>query len=348
MQPEPKFDGKPVLVTGATGLLGSHIAEKLRGLDAPVRVLCRRGSDRRLLERIEAEVFPGDVTDAASLEPACDGVGTVFHAAAKVDDWGAWAPYARVTVGGTHNMVEAAARAGVNRFVHISSSSVYGHVLGRDAVIDESTPLGTNLPRSCHYGRAKIEAEKIVRRACDDGRLATTILRPCWLYGPRDRASLPRLIEAIRRKRLKIIGDGENRMNVVHAANAADAAVLAAAGDRAVGEIYNVSYDGDLTQRQYFKLIAQGMGEAKITAKVPYRVAYAAALLLESVCRILRTKRPPYVTRHGVFLLGRRCFYECEKIKRELGWTPRISYEEGVPAAVRAVLKRNEESHGQT
>lgn len=340
MTAESKNDGAVALVTGATGLLGSHIVEQLRLRSRPVRALCRHGSDTSFLESLGAEIVVGDVTDAASLRRACAGAGRVYHAVARVADWGPWEAFERVTIGGTRNMLEAAHDARVERFVHISSSSVYGHVSAGAETIDESSPLGVHLPKSCCYARSKIEAEKLVRQAHDQGRVAATMIRPCWLYGPRDRASMPRLVDAIRRRRLRLIGRGDNRMNIVHAANAAEAVILAGQSERAIGEVYNCSYDGILTQRQYFNMIAKALGEPEITAKVPYVVAHTAAHLLESVCRVLHTKRPPFVTRHSIYLMGRRCFYECEKIKDHLGWSPRISYEEGIPSAVQDAVQR--------
>ena len=340
MTVESKNDGAVALVTGATGLLGSHIVEQLRLRDRPIRALCRLGSDTAFLKSIGAEIVVGDVTDGASLRRACTGAGRVYHAVARVDDWGPWEAFERVTIGGTRNMLDAAHDAGVERFVHISSSSVYGHVSAGAETIDESSPLGVHLPKSCCYARSKIEAEKLVRRAHDEGLMAATIIRPCWLYGPRDRASMPRLVDAIYRRRLRLIGRGDNRMNIVHAANVADAAILAGQSERAIGEVYNCSYDGVLTQRQYFNMIAKALGEPEITTKVPYVIAHTAAHLLESVCRVLHTKRPPFVTRHSIYLMGRRCFYECQKIKDHLGWSPCISYEEGIPAAVKDAVQR--------
>ncbi|MBI4719203.1 MAG: NAD-dependent epimerase/dehydratase family protein [Planctomycetes bacterium] len=326
------------LVTGGTGLLGSHIAEQLRAGGVTVRAVCRSGADVSFLRSIGVQVVPGDLTDPEDLRRACDGVDTVYHAAARVGDWGPWADFVRVSIDGTRHLLTAAAEARVRRFLHISSISVYGYVNGEGKVFDETAPLGVNLYRWAYYTRAKVEAERMAWQMHAGGRLPVTVIRPSWLYGPRDRATLPRLIESLRLRKLKLIGDGANRLNVVHAGNVAEASILAAQSDRAAGEAYNCSHDGVLTQREYFRLIAQTLGEPEVTASVPYGVARTAAFVLECFGHLFRTRRPPLVTRYAVWLMGRRCFFECRKIKDHLGWSSRVSYAEGIPAAVRDVL----------
>jgi len=334
----------PALVTGATGLLGSHIAEQLRNCGLAVKALCRPGSDTAFLTGIGVEIIPGDLADSASIASACDGVDTVYHAAAKVGDWGPWEDFVQVSIDGTRHILDEAARAHVRRFLYISSISAYGHVNGKGLVLDESAPLGRDLTRWSYYSRAKLEAEKLVWQAHERGQVAVTVIRPSWLYGERDRATLARLIKAIRLRKLKLVGDGENRLNVVHAANVAEAAILAAGSERAAGEVYNCCHDGYLTQRQYFNLVAKTLGEPEVTQSVPYRVAKSAAFVFECFGHLLRTKNPPLVTRYSVWLMGRQCFFECRKIKEQLGWSSTIEYEDGIPAAVRDCVQRMKSS----
>jgi len=257
------------LVTGATGLLGSHIAEQLHRRGRPVRALCRPGSDTTFLPTINADIVTGDITDPHAVGQACEGVDTVYHAAARVGDWGPWSDFVSATVDATQHLIDAASKHGVGRFLHISSISVYGHVDGEGLIFDESAPLGTNVHRWSYYTRAKVEAERLVWRAHKAGLVSASIIRPSWLYGPRDRATLPRLIDSLRSRKLKIIGDGTNRLNVVHAANVAEAAILAADSPRASGEAYNCCHDGVLTQRQYFDLIADALHVPRVTKSVP-------------------------------------------------------------------------------
>ncbi len=325
------------LVTGGTGLLGSHIVEQLVERDRPVRALVRPGSDVRWLRSHGAELIEGDLSDPASLARACEGVTCVYHAAARVGDWGPWREFVEITIDGSRNLFDAAERAGAPRLIHISSISVYGHVNQKGLVVDETqTQLGINVHKWSYYTRAKVAVEEdLWRRHRNGGPVGFTVIRPSWLYGPRDRATIARLVTMIRAGKAKLLGSGDNRLNVVHAGNVAEACILAADDPNAVGEAYNCCNDGVLTQRQYFDLIAGAIGAPPVTRRVPFKVAYSAAFLMECFGHLFRTKKPPLVTRYVVWLMGRDTFFSAEKARRELGWKSTIGYEEGVPATIR-------------
>jgi len=320
------------LVTGASGLLGSHIVEQLRLRDRPVRVLVRPGSDISWLKSQDVEFVEGDLSENGSLKRACEGVKTVYHAAARVGDWGPWADFVRVTIEGTRNLAAAAGQC--ERFVHISSISSYGHPDGEGLVLDESAPLGTNLHKWSYYSRAKVEAERDLWAMHEANKLKLTVIRPSWLYGPRDRATILRLARLLREGKVKILGDGENCLNVVYAGNVAEAAILAADSDQAVGQAYNCCNDGAMKQKQWQSLLAAELGAPAVTKHVPYKVAYNVAFVLECIGHLFKLKKPPMVTRYAVWLMGRRCFFSAEKARQELGWTSTVSYEEGVKKTI--------------
>lgn len=326
------------LVTGATGLLGSHLAEQLVRRGKRVRALVRPTSDTSFLRSLGVELCEGDVTDADALKRACQGVTVVYHSAARVGDWGPWHEFVEITIEATRKLVEAATRAKVKRFLHISSISAYGHVNGKGLVLDESAPLGRELKRWSYYSRAKVAAEELVWAAHRRGDLSVTVIRPSWLYGPRDRATIGRVCDSIRKKKIKLIGDGSNRLNVVHAGNVAEAAITAAELPEAAGEAFNCSNDGVITQKQYFDAIAAALGEPPVTRSVPYRVAHSVGFILEVIGHTFRVKKQPLVTRYSVWLIGRHSFFECNKARRVLGWQPAVTYEEGIPEAVRSYL----------
>jgi len=328
------------LVTGGTGLLGSHIVEQLRLKDQPVRVLARASSDTSWLETQDVELTTGDLADAESLRTACKGVTCIYHAAARVGDWGPWPEFEEYTINGTRRLVDAAIEAGVPRFIHVSSVSAYGHGNDHGRILDERDPLGEDLYRWAYYSRAKVAAEEIVWQAHREGKIAVTVIRPSWIYGIRDRMTIARQIDAIRTGKIKIIGDGKNRLNVVNAASVATGAILAAESEKAVGEAYNCSEDGVLTLQGYYDAIADALGKPRPTKHIPYGVAYALAFVLECWGHLIRKKAPPLVTRYSVWLMGRRCFFSADKARRELGWTPAVSYEEGIPMTVKWYLEQ--------
>lgn len=325
------------LVTGATGLLGSHIVEQLRKRGMPVRALVRANSDRTWLASQGVEFAEGDVTDAASLARACRGCDVVYHSAARVGDWGPWEDFQRITIDGTRNAIEAAVKAGVRRFVHISSISTYGYHT-KEGTIDETYDLGYKLYRWAYYSRSKVEAERIVWEAQQQKRIEVTVIRPAWIYGERDRATVARLVNMFRNGQAKILGRGDNRLNVVYAGNIAECAITAAHLPKAVGEAYNCSNDGVITQQQYFDLIAKSLGLPPVRRNVSYGLAYFVGFMLEVLGHMFQSKKPPMVTRYAVWLMGRRSYFSADKARRELNWQPTITYEVGVPRTIQWYL----------
>jgi nucleoside-diphosphate-sugar epimerase len=333
------------LVTGATGLLGSHIVEQLRLRNRPVRVLVRRGSDIKWLSTQGVEFVEGDLSDKAALQKACQGVKVVYHSAARVGDWGPWEDFVRITIDGTRNLAEAASAAKCDRFLHISSISSYGHPNGEGIVLDETAPLGTDLHKWSYYSRAKVHAEHLLWDMHKAGKIKLTVIRPSWLYGPRDRATIFRLARMLRKGQAKILGDGENRLNVVYAGNVAEAAILACDTEAAIGQAYNCCSDGEMRQEQWMNMLAAALGAPPVTKHVPYKLAYNAAFLMECFGHLFRTTKPPMVTRYAVWLMGRRVYFSAEKARKQLGWKSTVSYEEGVKKTI--AWLREQEAAGQ-
>lgn len=149
---------------------------------------------------------------------------------------------------------------------------------------------------------------------------------------------MPRMIRAIRAGKAKIIGDGANRLNLTYAGNEAEGCILAATNERAVGQTYNLSNDGEITLGEYFNKIAAALGAKPVARHVPYKVAYGGAFLMELFGHALGRKSPPLVTRYAVWLMGRRCYFSCEKARRELGWQPTVGYDEGIRQTVKWCL----------
>ncbi len=249
----------------------------------------------------------------------------VFHCAAKVGDWGSWKEFQIGGLDATRTLAEAAARAGVERFVHISSTSAYGHPPDQTAPIDETAPLGQNIWLLDHYTRSKIECERLLWDMAGSGRLRLTIIRPSWLFGERDRTTIPRLIQEFRWHRVSIVGKGDNPLSAVYAGVVADAALPAALDPNSVGEAYNITSHGRITQREFLDMLADALGVPRVTWHYPFWYAFYGGLSLELRERLLRRKKPPRVTRYGVWLLGRYLEYSTQKARTKLGWTPALT-----------------------
>jgi nucleoside-diphosphate-sugar epimerase len=314
------------VVTGATGLLGSHVAEQLRQRGERVRALVRGSSDTTFLRSLGVELVEGDLENAAALPRAVDGADVVYHCAARVGDWGSWPLFQRAVIEATGNLLVASQAAEVGRFLHVSSINVYGHLPPRAGRIAEDEPLGQNLWLWDYYCRAKIEAEGLVRAY----PRPWTIVRPSWMYGPRDRNSLPRVVTAIRRGRARVVGDGSNRLNIVYAPDVADGVLRAAAQPGAVGRAYNLSSEGDVTQREFLDALTKQLGLPRVVRRVSYPQAFAFGLFVEALGRVLRWDRPPPITRYAVALIGRTTSFSIERARQELGWSPRTHPLEGL------------------
>jgi len=321
------------LVTGATGLLGSHIAEQLVAAGKQVRALVRVTSDTRFLQSIGVECISGNLHDQASVDRAMKEVQVVYHAAAKVGDWGTKSEFQQDTVEGTRNIALACKRFGVERLIHVSSTSAYGHPPPSESPIDESWPLGERFWIWDDYTRAKVTAEHILEEMQKDGLLVTTI-RPGWLYGPRDRLTIKRIRDSLRQGRVRIIGPGNNRMNTVYAGSVAHACLLAAKHSCVAGQAYNITNDGTITQEGWFDLWAKALDLPSPTKHISYRAAFTGGFCLEAIYRVIKSKKPPYITRYAAWLLGRPTVYSTAKAERELGWKPVVTYQEGVRRAV--------------
>src|SRR3990170_313861 len=189
------------LVTGATGFIGGHIVDSLLAAGHQVRGLARNTEKAARLRDLGVEATMGDLTDIASLRAAARGVDTVFHAAAKVTDWGPWPEFEAATVLGTEQALQAAVDAGVRRFLHVSTVGVYDDraLVSAGGRAGEDTPLTTGADGSWgFYAKSKMLAEKAAFRYHNEGKLIVSAIRPAWVYGPRDESIFPRLVQFLK------------------------------------------------------------------------------------------------------------------------------------------------------
>ncbi len=332
-------DGPIHLVTGATGLLGSHITERLVARGNRVRALVRPTSDTRFLQGLGVELVEGDLTDPLSCRRAMSGVAVVYHSAAKVGDWGSWPEFQTGCLDATETLARAAAERRVERFVHISSTSAYGHPEEGGPPVDETAPLGQNLwPIWDYYTRSKVDCERILWRMAETECLRLSVIRPSWLYGERDRTTTARIVRRIKAGKVPLIGRGENPLSAIYAGNVADAALLAASDSGSVGEAYNVTSMGPITQREFFDLFADACGAPRPHRHVPYGVTFAVATGIEAAYRLIRRRRPPVITRYATWLMGRDLSYSTAKAETRLGWRPAVGYRESIERTVRWYL----------
>ena len=320
------------LVTGATGFIGSHVVDRLLEGDDTVRALVRPSSDVSYLRERSVELVSGDITDPASLPAAVAGVDVVYHTAAMVSDWGPWRDFEAVTIEGTRNVLEAAAGAGVPRFLHVSTDGVYAHrYLGKR--ITEETPLETRFAGWDYYRRSKVAAERLAWRYHTDGRLTVTVVRPGVVLGERDRATQPGVVAYLRSKGATYLGNGHNRLPYVYAGDVAALCRLAATEEKAAGQAYNAVSQETVTQRELFAAAAEEAGLEPPRRGVPLTLAYGAALAMEVVNVLGGRRTRPSLTRMAVTMVGGDYLEDAGKGERELRWRAETPMREAVRRA---------------
>jgi nucleoside-diphosphate-sugar epimerase len=323
------------LVTGATGLVGHHVVERLRRDGWTVRAFVRDGARAGALSRAGVELATGDTLEPSGFARAARGCDVVFHTAAAVTPSGGWDAFKRPNIDGTRNAIAAAAAAKA-RLVHVSSVAVYGgteRYRGGGQRTDEDAPL-SELPERAFYARSKRESEALVMEAHAAGRLWATAVRPSVIYGTHDRQFVPRLARLLRRGIVPLVGRGRSTLAVVHAANVADGMVRAATTTSAGGRAYNLANDFDVTVAQFFRLGCSGLGVRMRAVPVPYVLA-RAGLGAFALIAPLFASRFSAVGSASLDFISRDNPFSSERARRELGWQPSVRPEEGVPEAFR-------------
>lgn len=312
----------PVLITGGTGFVGSHLVDRLLECGAEVRLIVRRTSSRPYLPASGVELFYGDLAAGTGLKEALQGVGTVFHLAG-VTKASSIAEYYRGNVGGAENLLRACEQtAGPPcRFIHVSSLAAIGPSPD-GALLDEDAE-----PRPLtHYGKSKLAAERAVRAS----RLASAavILRPPVVYGPRD----PDVFQVLRRISQGLmprIGRRESYFSFLYVKDLAEALLAAACSPRAPGRTYFVANPEPVSWTEFAATAAGILGCKVRTVPVPVIVAYAAGWCAEIASRF--RGQPGILSREKV--LEARCRYwtcDTRKAREELGFCARRSLAEGL------------------
>lgn len=314
------------LVTGGGGFLGGAI----------VRALVRRGEAVRTfsrgrypeLEALGVEQLRGDLTDAAAVERACDGVEAVFHTAAKPGVWGTREAYFAPNVTGTRNVVRACLRCGVSRLIHTSSPSVVFDGTDMEGV-DESAPYPEVY--HAHYPHTKALAEQAVLAAVREG-LRAVILRPHLIWGPGDPHLVPRILA--RARRLRIVGNGKNRVDTIYIDNAAHAHLLAdqALRDRPElsGRIYFISQDDPIPLWEMVNAILEAGGKPPVRGRISREWAARIGASLERLYRAFRIPKEPPMTRFVAEELACAHWFDIRAAKQDLGYRPFVSTAEGL------------------
>lgn len=311
-----------VLITGATGLVGSALARKLVAEGTAVRALVRSGSPRFHLDGLDLEFVEGDMRDARSVRAAMAGIRHVFHVAA---DYRLWARdpneiYA-ANVDGTRTIMQEAQRLGAERIVYTSSVATI-------ALREDGTPADESIGLSVEegigaYKRSKIAAERLVEAMVAERGLPAVIVNPSTPIGPRDVKPTPTGRLILEAAKGHMPGYVDTGLNVVHVADVADGELLAAEKGR-IGERYILGGE-NLSLAEILGEVARAVGRRPPRLKVPYPLAFSAAAFGTAMARV--TGREPFTTLDGVRMSRKKMYFSSAKAERELGYKPRPARE---------------------
>jgi nucleoside-diphosphate-sugar epimerase len=318
---------RTAFVTGGSGFIGQALVRRLASEGWNVRALARSDSSAAKVAEAGAEAVRGDLDNVESMRAGSEGCEVAFHSAAKLGGWGERDEFVRGNVAGTVNALVACGAAGVRRFVHVGTEAA---LLAGEPLVnaDETWPLRPDSPT--HYPATKAMAEQRVRRAAGNG-FETVVIRPRLVWGPGDTTLMPIMVQTMDSGRFAWIGGGHHLTSTTHVDNVVEGLMLGAERGCS-GEAYFVT-DGEPVEFRDFvtRLVATSGVEAPGN-EVPTALAGAAAVVAEALWSALPLPGEPPVTRLAVWLSSQECTLDISKARRELGYQPVITREDGLAA----------------
>ncbi len=316
-----------VLVTGATGFLGSRLAKRLVEEGYPIRALARKLSNLGALKKLGAEIVFGDMGDKASIAAAVKGVDVVVHAAAGTS--GTAKDSDTATIQGTRNVLEACRTSRLKKLIYISSCNVY-EVAGytENQVVTEEAQLERFPLRRGHYSAAKLQAEALVTEAMNREDCPTVVLRPGTLYGPGAEVYTRMMGASFARRVFFVFGNGENELPLVHVDNAVDAIVECIRNSAADNQVFNVVDHDPVTKKMYMERVVKPLYPEATVIYCPMSLLIALTWLQEKLIAILGKR--PFLTVYRLMSSQKRVRYSASKIEKAIGWRSHVSFDQGV------------------
>jgi nucleoside-diphosphate-sugar epimerase len=311
-----------VLVTGATGFTGGHLARGLAARGLGVVALVRDDTRASALKADGIAVAPGDIREAAAVERAAQGVEVIYHIAAIYRQAGLREDeYRAVNARAVATVIEAGSRAGVRRVVHCSTVGVHGDVEHPPA--DEDAPLK---PGDI-YQVTKLEGEHAARDAAARTGVEVVIARPTGIYGPGDRRLL-KLFRGVARRRFVVLGSGEIFYHLTHIDDLVEGFRLCGEVPGAAGRTYILAGGEVTTLNELIRIIAEVAGVDPPTRHLPVWPVWVAGAACEAICAPFGIEPPLYRRRVDFFTKSRA--FDIGRARRELGYAPQVSLREGI------------------
>jgi len=315
----------PVFVTGGSGMLGRRVIAALVADGRTVRALARSGRSSAAVAAAGAKPILGDLADLDAVRAGLAGCTSLVHCAARMEGGGQFSAYVADNLTGTKHMLDAAAAAGVARFVHVGAAM---SLLGSAAIdgADETWPL--HEPKCSGYVRTKTLADRAVRAAATD-EFTTIVIRPAWVWGSPDDPQLLAIAGAVRAGRMRLIDHGRHEIVTSHIDNVVSAIVLALDHGEP-GAAYYVFDDAPITIKDFLSGLMRTQGLDLPRASIPAPLARALASAMETTWKVLRRPGTPPITRLLVALSSRPFLVSDQLARTELGYQPVIARTDGL------------------
>ena len=325
------------LVTGGTGFIGSHLVGTLVSKGEDVRMLVRETSKVERFKKLGVDFVYGDITDKGTLKGIAEDVDIVYHLAAMghvsaISD-AAYQKFREVNVKGTKNLAEECSNYPISKFIHFSSTAAMG--LLEKPIVDESTPCRPSTP----YQKTKYDSEKMILSCQRARKLPVVIVRPSMVYGPGGESSeFLKICRIIKKGIFPQIGGGKNLTPIVYVDDVVQAAILAA--ERGLpGETFLITSEKSYELRLIAELIAYELGVKRVNCRMPVSIAMSGAFIIELLARIFNIS--PIITRKNIKSTITDRVFSIDKAKRELGYEPRVSLEDGIKQTVDWFVENN-------
>lgn len=321
-----------VLVTGGTGFVGRYLVQELISRHSMCRLLVRPNSNTEgLAYKENVELWTGDITRPETLQGISEGIDDVYHLAAEGNvsaiSETAYQRFVAMNVDGTKNLItECSKNKEIKKFVHFSSTAAMGLI--KKKMVDESYVPQPVTP----YQKSKLESEMMALRLGEKLGVPIVIVRPCMIYGANGKGEFLKTCTLMRKGLFPRVGLGENLTPLVHVKDVVQGAIKASENGLP-GEVYLLASERSISMTELRNLVVDAWGTKAMYPYVPVWFMMFVAWCFEMLGRV--TGKPPIATRRNIASTVWDLVFSIEKAKRELGYHPQVSFQEGVPETVR-------------
>jgi len=317
---------KKILISGATGFLGSYLVKEFNEKGFYVKATGRNVKKGEKIQNKNVEFIQCDIQNEDECIEKFKDIDYVIHAAALSNPWGDYDEFYRTNVVGTKNIIKVCKENNVKRLIHISSPSIYTDSRDRFDIKEEEAPKKNNYN---NYIKTKLLAEKEVKKANNLG-MYTVIIRPRGIFGIGDTSIVPRILELNKTTGIPLVREGEQIIDITHVKNVVSAIKLSLIKEDISGEIFNITNDSPIKFKEVINILSRGLDIKIKYKKLNLKTVYFISIILEGVYKIFKIKKEPLLTKYKACTILFSQTLDIKNAKVKLGYKPIVSIEEGI------------------